>query len=159
MHNMSIQISTSKVMGIPAGFGQRLKEERKRLELSQTELAQVGGVGRLAQSQYESEVTAPTTRYLSAIGAAGIDLTYLVLGVKLEAGSLTSEQLDRVERKAFEWVEVYAEAQADGRLSAETRRFMYQIFRSFWVQVELGKLPADLDPKMFMSQQMANLKK
>jgi len=146
-------------MGIPSGLGLRLKEERKRLKLSQTELAQVGGVGRLAQSQYESEVTAPTTRYLSAIGVAGIDLAYLILGTKSETGSLTTEQMDRVEKKAFEWVEVYAEAQADKRLSAETRRFMYQIFRSFWVQVELGKLPADLDPKMFMSQQIANLNK
>lgn len=156
---MSTQILKSNTTGIPAGFGERLKEERKRLKLTQTELAQTGGVGRLAQSQYESEVRAPTTRYLSAIGAAGIDLAYLVLGVKSETSLLTPEQQDRVEKKAFEWVETYAEAQTDGRLSAETRRFMYQIFRSFWIQVELGKLPADLDPKIFMSQQMASMNK
>lgn len=154
---MSIQTPTLSAKGIPAGFGLRLKEERKRLGLSQTELAQIGGVGRLAQSQYESEATAPTTRYLSAIGVAGIDLFYLVSGAKLESGMLSPEQQDRVERRAFEWVEMCAETQADGRMSAETRRFLYQIIRSVLVQIELGKLPADFDTNTLMSQQIAHL--
>jgi len=138
-------------MTIPKDFGERLKAERKRLNLSQTELAQIGGVGRLAQSQYESEQSAPTTRYLSAISGAGVNLTYLVVGIRPEKLSLTPEQQDKVERKAFEWVEIYAEAQSDGKLSADSRRFMYQIFRSVLAQVELGEIPADLAPKMFMS--------
>lgn len=146
-------------MGIPTGFGQRLKAERKRLHLSQAQMADVGGVGRLAQSQYESEQTAPTTRYLSAISSAGVDLAYLILGIRPDANSLTSEQLDLVERKAFDWVEKFAEMQADGRLNAETRRLMYQLFRNFWIQVELGELPADLAPKMFMSPEFVNLRK
>lgn len=156
---MSIQSSTLRENGIPAGFGLRLKEERKRLKLSQAELAQIGGVGRLAQSQYESEATAPTTRYLSAIGAAGIDLAYLLLGAKLETGVLSPEQQDRVERRAFDWVEMCAETQADGRMSAETRRFLYQIIKSVLVQIELGRLPADFDTNVLMSQQIAHLGK
>lgn len=154
---MSLQTSTSAANSIPTGFGLRLKEERKRLGLSQTELAEIGGVGRLAQSQYESEVTAPTTRYLSAIGAAGIDLSYLIFGAKLEGGVLTTEQQDRVERRAFEWVEMCAETQVGGRMSAETRRLLYQIIRSVLVQIELGKLPADFDTNVLMSQQIAHM--
>jgi len=138
-------------MTIPKDFGERLKAERKRLKLSQTELSEIGGVGRLAQSQYESEQSSPTTRYLSAISSAGVDLTYLILGIRPETSALTPEQQDRVERKAFEWVEIYADAQSDGKLSAESRRFMYQIFRNILAQVELGEIPADLAPKMFMS--------
>jgi transcriptional regulator with XRE-family HTH domain len=138
-------------MTIPKGFGERLKAERKRLMLSQTELAEIGGVGRLAQSQYESEQSAPTTRYLSAISGAGVNLTYLVLGMRPESTALTPEQLDRVESKAFEWVEIYSDAQSSGKLSAESRRLMYQVFRNLLAQVELGEIPADLAPKMFMS--------
>jgi transcriptional regulator with XRE-family HTH domain len=138
-------------MAIPKGFGERLKAERKKLKLSQTELAEIGGVGRLAQSQYESEQSAPTTRYLSAISSAGVNLTYLVLGVRPDNTVLNPEQLNRVENKAFEWIEIYSEAQSGGKLSAESRRLMYQVLRNLLTQVELGEIPADLAPKMFMS--------
>lgn len=138
-------------MTIPKGFGERLKAERRRLKLSQTEMAEIGGVGRLAQSQYESEQTAPTTRYLSAISSAGINLTFLVLGVRPENPTLTPEQLDRIEGKAFEWIEIYSETQPSGKLNAESRRLMYQIFRNLLVQVELGEIPSDMATKMFMS--------
>lgn len=158
MIDMSLQTLTSSANGIPTGFGLRLKEERKRLKLSQADLAKVGGVGRIAQHQYESETTAPTTRYLSAISAAGIDLAYLVLGTRSETGGLTWEQRDRVEEKAFEWVEIFAQSQKDKRLDAKSMRLAYQIFRGFWIQVELGKLPSNLDPKMLMPQ-IANVSK
>ncbi|PPD00228.1 MAG: transcriptional regulator [Methylotenera sp.] len=138
-------------MAIPKGFGERLKAERKKLKLSQTELAEIGGVGRLAQSQYESEQSAPTTRYLSAISSAGVNLTYLVLGLRPDNTELTPEQSDRVESKAFEWIEIYSDAQSGGKLSAESRRLMYQVLRNLLTQVELGEIPADLAPKMFMS--------
>lgn len=156
---MSIQISTPQTTGITSGFGQRLKEERKRLKLSQTELAQLGGVGRLAQSQYESEATGPTTRYLSAIGAAGVDLAYLIFGTRQEAGVLSPEQQHRVECRAFDWIERCAETQPDGRMSAEARRLLYQMIRSVLVQIELGKLPADFNTDLLMSQQIAHLGK
>lgn len=138
-------------MAIPNGFGERLKFERKRLKLSQTELAEIGGVGRLAQSQYESEQSAPTTRYLSAISSAGVNLTYLVMGTRPDNTALSPEQLDRVESKAFEWVEIYSDAQSGGKLSAESRRLMYQVLRNLLTQVELGEIPEELAPKMFMS--------
>lgn len=156
---MYVQITTSRADGIPAGFGERLKEERKRLGLTQAEMADIGGIGRIAQVQYEAEATAPTTRYLSAIGAAGVNLGYLVLGVKLDSGALTAEQEDRVETRAFDWIEKIAEAQADKRLSAETRRFLYQIIRGVLVQIEMGKLPADFDTSLLLSQHLRQVGK
>lgn len=42
-------------------------------------------------------------------------------------------------------------------MSAETRRFLYQIIRSVLVQIELGKLPVDFDTNTLMSQQIAHL--
>jgi len=47
---------------IPDGFGQRLRDERERLQLSQAALAEVAGIKRLAQSQYEKETSSPSVR-------------------------------------------------------------------------------------------------
>lgn len=131
--------------GIPSGLGIRLREERKRLGKTQAEFADAGGVGRLSQIQYENESTAPTTRYLSGIANIGVDLTYLLLGIRLATGQLTTEQEERIDKKAFELIEAYAEAQSDRRLSAESRRVLYRVLRGCLVQVELGSLPADFD--------------
>lgn len=156
---MTVQISTLQSVGIPLGFGLRLKEERKRLGLNQAEFAQIGGVGRLAQLQYESEATAPTTRYLSAVGAIGVDLVYLVANIRLEADGLGAEQRERVERRAFEWVETCAETEPGGKMSAEARRLLYQIIRGVLIQMELGTLPENFDTGLLMSQKISNFSK
>lgn len=150
---MSLQTSTA--MGIPLGFGQRLKTERQRLQLSQAQLAEAAGIQRLAQLQYESETTAPTTRYLSAIATAGVDLSYLILGIRLGEGGLTPEQRLCVEDKAFDWIEKCAEGQPDGKLSADSYKMLFKLFRGYLTQVELGQLPADFDPTALISGHLA----
>jgi transcriptional regulator with XRE-family HTH domain len=150
---MSIQ--SSSITGIPAGFGQRLKEERKRLNLSQADFAEIAGCQRLAQLQYESEATAPTTRYLSAIASAGVDLSYLILGMRFGEGILTPEQTLHVEDKTFEWIEHCARRQPDGKLGPEAYKMLFRLFRGLLTQVELGQLPADLDPTLLISSQVS----
>jgi len=130
---------------IAPGFGERLKEERKRLKLSQEVLAEAGGVKRLAQQQYESENSVPNLRYLSAIGGTGISLLYVLFGIRQSDAPLTPEQIDRIEDRAFTWVEEYAQTRPDGRLGAEARRFSYQMIKAVLIQIESGKLPADFD--------------
>jgi len=63
-------------------IGHRLKEERKRLGLNQTAFAELGGVKRKAQGNYESNGRRPDAEYLADIGAAGADITYIVTGDK-----------------------------------------------------------------------------
>jgi transcriptional regulator with XRE-family HTH domain len=137
---------SSESWGVPPGFGQRLKEERTRLGKNQAEFAQAGGVGRLSQIQYEGETTSPTTRYLSGIANIGVDLAYLVLGVRLGNGKLTATQEERIDRAAFDLIEAYAQRQPGGQLNAESRRLLYRILRSCLIQVEIGALPADFNP-------------
>ena len=143
----SLQMS-SKVWkgGIPPGMGLRLKEERKRLGKTQEELAEAGGVRRLSQIQYENETTAPSTRYLSGIAAAGVDLSYVLLGLRLKTGQLTHEQEERIDKKAFAMIERYAQIQPNGQLNAETRRVLYRVLQSCLIQIELGRLPPEFDP-------------
>jgi transcriptional regulator with XRE-family HTH domain len=63
-------------------IGIRLKEERDKLALSQTEFADLGGVGRKTQFNYESGERAPDGAYLAAIAAAGADVLYILTGTR-----------------------------------------------------------------------------
>ena len=63
-------------------FGERLKLERSRLGLNQSEFAALGAVKQRAQYQYEKGMRRPNSDYLSAITAAGVDAYYLLTGEK-----------------------------------------------------------------------------
>ena len=66
----------------PRSFGERLREERVRIGLSQTEMAEVGGVKRTTQHIYETDIRTPDLTYLMRVRDAGADLSYLVLGCR-----------------------------------------------------------------------------
>jgi len=63
-------------------MGARLKEERKRLGLSQHELGAIGKIEANAQGMYERGARFPNATYLSSIANAGVDILYVVTGVK-----------------------------------------------------------------------------
>lgn len=133
---MSKPIST-----IPEGFGLRLAEERKRLGLTQSELAEVASIKRLAQSQYERESSSPTVRYLAAIAHAGINLHQLLFGGLPSVEQLSTSDQYRIERQAFELVEEHVQAQPEGLLGAEARFALFQLFKSQLAQQALGHTP------------------
>jgi transcriptional regulator with XRE-family HTH domain len=62
----------------------RLREERKRLGLSQTEFAAKAKVHLKSQMNYEKGDRAPDAAYLSAIAAAGADVLYILTGERRE---------------------------------------------------------------------------
>ncbi|WP_296257479.1 MULTISPECIES: helix-turn-helix domain-containing protein [unclassified Pseudomonas] len=69
------------------GIGQRLREERNRLKLSQSALGSIGGVETNAQGNYESGLRSPKADYLLRISEAGVDINYVLTGIHLhEAG-------------------------------------------------------------------------
>ncbi len=63
-------------------IGDRLREERKRLGLTQTEFGETGGVKLFAQSNYENGKRTPSADYLAAIAKRGVDVAYVVTGDK-----------------------------------------------------------------------------
>ncbi|WP_268799051.1 helix-turn-helix domain-containing protein [Pseudomonas huanghezhanensis] len=67
------------------GAGERLREERIRLALSQEDLAQVGNVTRNTQGSYERGGRNPDTAYLGAVAALGVDILYVVIGLRTPA--------------------------------------------------------------------------
>lgn len=77
--------------------GERLKEERSRLGLSQTELGAVAGVGKTTQINYEKDSGSPTANYLIAVATVGVDMVYVLTGVRaqrpVEGLSVTEEMV------------------------------------------------------------------
>jgi transcriptional regulator with XRE-family HTH domain len=67
------------------GIGKRLRQERKRLKLTQSALGAIGGVEANAQGHYESGQRLPRADYLFRIAAAGVDITRVVTGVDATA--------------------------------------------------------------------------
>ncbi|MGH8416219.1 MAG: helix-turn-helix domain-containing protein [Pseudomonas sp.] len=63
------------------GIGKRLKQERKRLKLTQSALGAIGGVEANAQGHYESGQRLPRADYLFRIAAAGVDIGRVVTGI------------------------------------------------------------------------------
>ena len=72
-------------------IGERLKEERERLGLSQTALALIGGVGKTTQIKYEKGASSPDSSYLSAVSDEGVDIFYVLKGQR--SGTATAQPL------------------------------------------------------------------
>lgn len=71
-------------------FSERLREERKRLKLTQGDMAAAGGVKANAQVNYEKGERAPSADYLQKVLAAGIDVTYLLTGQRSASGAVAA---------------------------------------------------------------------
>jgi transcriptional regulator with XRE-family HTH domain len=74
-------------------FGERLKEERERLTLNQTAFGGLGGVQKQAQIKYEKNERQPDAAYLVAIASVGVDVLYLLTGMRNENVASTPDEL------------------------------------------------------------------
>ena len=81
-------------------FSSRLKDERKRLKLSQAQLGEAGGVSKDAQLNYENGSRSPSAGYLELIANAGVDVQFLLTGKRSSPDSMTEEVLTLV--RAYE---------------------------------------------------------
>lgn len=69
-------------------FGQRLAEERRRLGLTQAELALRVGIDAPRQSLYETGIRSLKAAYLASLAAVGIDLSYVLTGQRALPSSM-----------------------------------------------------------------------
>lgn len=110
-------------------FSERLKAERARLRLSQAEMAEVGGVGLNSQSNYENGHRSPDAAYLERVAAHGVDITYLLTGVrapvvvvegKAEAQAVEETVMRAVTREEAALLDNYEASDAQGRAAARS---------------------------------------
>ncbi|KJS28382.1 MAG: hypothetical protein VR76_07620 [Pseudomonas sp. BRH_c35] len=81
-----------------SGLGERLREERKRLGLSQGDFGALGGVKANAQGKYESDERSPDATYLNGLSSAGVDVLYVLTGKRTP---VTAEGLEADESEVL----------------------------------------------------------
>lgn len=93
-------------------IGDRLREERDRLTLSQEDFAALGGVSKRTQAAWEKGEQVPNAEFLGILATHGVDVLYVITGqhTPTAANSLT------VEEKAL--VDNYQHADEEGRAAA-----------------------------------------
>lgn len=64
-------------------IGNRLKEERARLGITQEKMALAGGVQKRAQARYESGERCPDGHYLARVAELGADVNYILTGMRI----------------------------------------------------------------------------
>ncbi|TDV44338.1 transcriptional regulator with XRE-family HTH domain [Pseudomonas graminis] len=108
------------------GIGKRLRQERKRLKLTQSALGAIGGVEANAQGHYESGQRLPRADYLFKIAAAGVDITRVVTGIEASA---------RPEMHTFSTMQTSqdTEASADLDSSESMVKIISQLRQSLWI--------------------------
>ena len=70
----------SKIMIIADRVGERLREERERLGLTQTEFGVLLGVSRGTQKNYEQGASSLDLRYVAALEEHGVDAAFVLTG-------------------------------------------------------------------------------
>lgn len=77
-------------------LGQRLKDERERLKMNQTEFADACGVKKNAQIKYEKGERKPDTDYLENANEIGVDVAYVLTGIRTP--QVETQVLDKVSK-------------------------------------------------------------
>nr|WP_254436672.1 helix-turn-helix transcriptional regulator [Pseudomonas asiatica] len=82
------------------GIGERLKEERERLGLNQTEFAALAGASKNTQYNYEKGERSPDANYLAAAAQQGVDVLYVVTGQRIPSpeASIAADEMETLQQ-------------------------------------------------------------
>jgi transcriptional regulator with XRE-family HTH domain len=92
-------------------IGNRLREERTRLGLTQDQFAEKAGVTKRSLVNYEKGERSPDASFLSAIAEAGADVLYVLTGVRSQGAQ--EEQLLPPRERAL--IDNYRACDDDGK--------------------------------------------
>ena len=107
-------------------FGDRIRDERARLDFDQQRFADAAGVTVQSQRNYEAGRRAPDAEYLKALAAAGADVQYILTGVRsMNLGKVAEDAAGynvygsgRVSREEEGILEMYRELRPGDRAHA-----------------------------------------
>jgi transcriptional regulator with XRE-family HTH domain len=80
-------------LGIFVAIGTRLREERKRLRMTQATFAERGGIGISTLKLYEADERDPGAAFLAALAEIGVDAQYVVTGRRSTTPMAADEQV------------------------------------------------------------------
>ena len=94
-------------------FGDRLREERNRLGMSQPVFGEIAGVTKKTQMLYEAGERHPDVLYLAALQRAGVDVMYMLTGTR-SAQAINHDEMELL--NAFRAAPAAVKAAAIGAL-------------------------------------------
>ncbi|WP_419685755.1 helix-turn-helix domain-containing protein [Burkholderia theae] len=68
-----------------------------RIGLSQAEFAALGGLGKQAQLNYESDARSPDANYLAALSKVGVDVLYVITGERAQGPGVPDDEAELLE--------------------------------------------------------------
>lgn len=86
-------------------FGERLKEERTRLDMNQADFAEIAGVTKKTQILYEKNERTPDGNYFAAIATKGADVMYILTGDRVQGYADIEDELNRLSQ-AWETLDI-----------------------------------------------------
>jgi transcriptional regulator with XRE-family HTH domain len=98
-------------------IGDRIREERKKLQLSQSDFAKLAGCSRNAQAVYERNESLPGAAYLLSLSGMGIDVLYVLTGATTpNIGDISNDEIELI--KLFRGAPLAVKAAALAALTA-----------------------------------------
>lgn len=77
-------------------IGARLKQERRRLRLSQSAFAEIASASRRTAIGWEQDASSPNATALSAFAEVGVDVLYVVTGQRCSGAGVTALKAEAV---------------------------------------------------------------
>lgn len=78
-------------------IGDRLREERDKLGLTQTEMAKACGVAFRTYCDYEASKTEPKASLLARLNEMGVDVMYILSGCRIPQDNISIEEKKLIE--------------------------------------------------------------
>ena len=120
-------------------FWDRLKDERRRLGLTQDQMAEVGGVSKGSQVGYESGARPPTLTYLDRLLDAEVDVMFVLSGRRLDDVAL--DRFDwELHDKILETIEIWLQ-ESKRALPFEKKMELLRLFVNHFSKAKTVDLP------------------
>lgn len=94
-------------------IGDRLRDERLRIDMQQIDFADSCGVSRRTLSSWENGEATPNAAALGVMAALGVDVLYVVTGQRAEASEMTLAPAER------DLLQAWRNGSLDGRTALE----------------------------------------
>jgi len=128
-------------------FGARLRAERGRLQLTQQQFAELGGVKRVSQHLYEQNARVPDLNYFLKLHEHAVDVGFLVLGTASGSKSERSLPLS-LAAAAFRAVDEFARDSDGELLSFRDRERFFSFLCAALAQDDETHSSADLKARL-----------
>lgn len=125
--------------------GLRLKSERERLNMTQTELGEAIGVGRFSITKYEAGGSSPLVDQLTKLDELGADIYYIATGKKSNAAYKSQAEFNRI------FLAVQKMVQTMGLNSPPE-----EVLNASWMLLSLAR-PADVNNQLLGSPEAVTI--